>query len=210
MLTSSWIRPKMPSIVQSGTGDRGGQKLLTSWMRPKSFSAPTVSAVHVTAMEFISPDPEVCAATVPEVEFVLQHWPHVMQKRSVFFREVHFLLPVFLSCSQCAFERGGVESDELCGRYLFVEGRSDFFSHVPVHLLTFCPYDPSAFLARATQCWLKLPIGNSESFPLLCVLCKKHRCWKQNWCRVNGTVPRALGTLRLASAWCTPADAATG
>ena len=33
------------------------------------------------------------------------------------------------------------------------------------------------------------------------------RCWKQNWCHGDGTGPRALETLRLASAWCTPADA---
>ena len=90
--------------------------------------------------------------------------------------------------------------------YLFVKGWSDFF-HDPVHLLTFCPYDPSAFLTRATQCWLNTPIGNSGSSPLLCMFCKKHRCWKQNRCHVDGTVPRALETLRLASAWCTPADA---
>ena len=63
MLTS-WIRPKM-----SGTGDRGGQRLLTPWMRPKSSSAPTVSAAPVTAMmEYISPALEVCAATVPGME----------------------------------------------------------------------------------------------------------------------------------------------
>ena len=116
-----------------------------------------------------------------------------------------FCSQCFLSCSQCAFERGGVESHELCLRYLFVVVR--LFSHDPVHFLTFCPYDPSAFLTRATQCWLNTPIGNSGSSPLLCMFCKKHRCWKQNWCHVDGTVPRALETLRLASAWCTPTDA---
>ena len=67
-LLTSWIRPKMPSIVQSGTGDRGGQRLLTSWILPKLSSALTVSAALVTAMEYISPAPEVCAATVPVVE----------------------------------------------------------------------------------------------------------------------------------------------
>ena len=46
---------------------------------------------------------------------------------SSIFGEVHFLLTVSVSCSQCAFERGGVESHELCGRYLFVEGWSTFF-----------------------------------------------------------------------------------
>ena len=150
------------------------------------------------------------AATVPAVVFLLQHWPHVMQKRSVFFREVHFLLPVFLSCSQCASERRAVESNSFVGDICLWKGGPTFFSHVPVHLLTFCPYDPSAFLTRATQCLLKTPMGNSGSFPLLCMLCKKHRCWKQNWCHVNGTVPRPLETLRLESAWCTPADAGTG
>ena len=50
-LLTSWLRPKMPSTVQSGTEDRGGQRLLTSWMRPKSSSAPTVHAAPVTAME---------------------------------------------------------------------------------------------------------------------------------------------------------------
>ena len=37
-------------------------------MRPKSSSSPTVSAAQVTAMAYISPAPEVCAATVPVVE----------------------------------------------------------------------------------------------------------------------------------------------
>ena len=69
-LLTSWIRPKMPSIVQSGTGDKGGQRLLTSWMRPKSSSAPTVSSAPVPAMEYTSPAPEVCAATVPVVESI--------------------------------------------------------------------------------------------------------------------------------------------
>ena len=67
-LLISWIRPKMPSTVQSGTEDRGAQRLLTSWMRPTSSSAPTVYAAPVTAMQYISPAPEVCAATVPVVE----------------------------------------------------------------------------------------------------------------------------------------------
>ena len=58
---------------------------------------------------------------------------------SSIFGEVHFFAPSVLSCSQCAFERGGIEYHELCGRYLFVEGWSDFFSHDPVYLLTFCP-----------------------------------------------------------------------
>ena len=126
MLTS-WIRPKMPSIVQSGTGDRGGQKLLTSWMRPKSSSAPTVSAASVTAMEYISPAPEVCAATVLVVENSSPTLAASHAETERLICEVHFLLLVFLSCLQCAFERGGVESHELCVRYLFVEGWSDFF-----------------------------------------------------------------------------------
>ena len=67
-LLTSWIRPKMPSIVQSGTRETGGQRLLTSWMRPKSSSAPTVSSAPVSAMEYDSSAPEVCAATVPVVE----------------------------------------------------------------------------------------------------------------------------------------------
>ena len=54
-LLTSWIRPKMPSIVQSCTGDRGGQRLLTSWMRPKSSSAPEVSAATVPVVEISSP-----------------------------------------------------------------------------------------------------------------------------------------------------------
>ena len=64
---TSWIRPKMPSIVKSGARDRRGQRLLTSWMRPKSSPAPTKSAAPVTAMEYISPAPKVCAATFPVV-----------------------------------------------------------------------------------------------------------------------------------------------
>ena len=67
-LLTSWIRLKMPSNVQSGTGDRGGQRLLTSWVRLKSSSAPTVSSAPVSAMEYTSPAPEVYAATVPVVE----------------------------------------------------------------------------------------------------------------------------------------------
>ena len=67
-LLTSWIRPKMPSTVQSSTEDRGRQRLLTSWMRPKSSPAPTVSAAPVTATEYISPSPKVCAATVLVVE----------------------------------------------------------------------------------------------------------------------------------------------
>ena len=67
-LLTSWIRLKMPSNVQSGTGDRGGQRLLTSWMRPKSSSAPIVTSAPVSAMEYTSPAPDVCAATVPVVE----------------------------------------------------------------------------------------------------------------------------------------------
>ena len=42
------------------------------------------------------------------------------------------------------------------------------------------------------------------------MFCKKHRCyaqWKRNWCHEDGTVPPALETLKLGSAWCTPADA---
>ena len=39
------------------------------------------------------------------------------------------------------------------------------------------------------------------------MFCKKHRCWKRNWCHEDGTLPGALETLKLASAWCTPADA---
>ena len=68
-LLTSWILPKRPSIVQSGTGDTGGQRLLTSWMRPKSSSATAVSAAPVTAMEYIFPALEVCAALVPVEEF---------------------------------------------------------------------------------------------------------------------------------------------
>ena len=68
IIITSWLRHKMPNIVQSGTGDRGGQRLLTSWMRPKSSSDPTVSVAPVSAMEYTSPAPEDCAATVPVVE----------------------------------------------------------------------------------------------------------------------------------------------
>ena len=67
-LLTSWLRSKTPSILRTSAGDRGGQRLLTSWMRPKSSSAPTVSAAPVTAMEYLSPAPEVCAATLPVVE----------------------------------------------------------------------------------------------------------------------------------------------
>ena len=49
---------------------------------------------------------------------------------SSIFGEVHFLLPVFLSYSQCDFKRGAVESHELRGGYLLVEGRSDFFRKI--------------------------------------------------------------------------------
>ena len=53
--------------------------------------------------------------------------------------------------------------------------------------------------------------GTREFFPLVqCMLCKKDRCYDRrirNWCHDDGTAPRALETLKLASAWCTPADA---
>ena len=45
----------MPSFVQLGTRVRGGQKLLTDWMRPKSRSAPTEPFASVSATEHVSP-----------------------------------------------------------------------------------------------------------------------------------------------------------
>ena len=67
-LLTSWIRPKRPSTARSSTEDsRGGQWLLTSWMRSKSSPAPAVYAA-VLVVEYISPTPEVCAATFPVVE----------------------------------------------------------------------------------------------------------------------------------------------
>ena len=48
----------MPSFVQLGTRVRGGQKLLTDWMRPRSRSAPTVPFASVSATENVSPTHE--------------------------------------------------------------------------------------------------------------------------------------------------------
>ena len=83
-----------------------------------------------------------------------------------------------------------------------MEGWSDFF-----FAQSCLSSDLLPLTVRAAQCWLNTTIGNTGSSPLLCMFCKKHRCWKQKWCHVDGTVPRALETLRLASAWCTSADA---
>ena len=97
-------------------------------------------------------------------------------------------------------------NDSHCGRYLFVEGWSDFFAR------SGSSSDPFAHDRQPspTPCYtvlLNTLIGNSGCSPLWCMFCKKHRCWKQNWCHGDGTGPRSLETLRLASAWCTPADA---
>ena len=69
---TSWLRPKMPSIVRTSAEDsRGGQRLLTCWMRPKSSPAPAVYAAPAPVVECISPAPAVTDnASAPVVKYI--------------------------------------------------------------------------------------------------------------------------------------------
>ena len=66
-----------PSTVQWSAEDSGGQRLLTSWMRPKSlllqlvrYASPTSVVPCQPVGEYITTVPAVYAAPVPVVEYV--------------------------------------------------------------------------------------------------------------------------------------------
>ena len=109
-------------------------------------------------------------------------------------------------CSKCPSRVRRVplnESRELCGRHLFVEGWSDFFARSGSSS-DFFAHDrqPSRPVLHSFAQYSDRELG---LFPSLVHVLQS--CWKQNWCHGDGTGPRVLETLRLASGWCTPADA---